>query len=133
MTIWEFPRVYETELRLLNASSSLIQGDCHDPITNTSISPCPLLPVNMPSERELKALEKETEYEVRCPRMMVLSDLFSNSFLFSFPLPLFEIQIFRILYPQYCFSYPNISQCRSLSPPICLSHGRQTDLLETYF
>lgn len=96
-------------------------------------APCPLFPVNMPSERELKALEKETEYEVRCPRMMVLSDLFSNSSLFSFPLPLFEIQIFRILHPQYCFSYPNIPQCQSLSPPNCLSYGRQTDLLETYF
>lgn len=49
MTMWEFPRVYETELRLLNASSSLIQGDCHDPITNTCI--CPMSP--SPSQHAL--------------------------------------------------------------------------------
>ena len=43
MTVWKFPRGYETELRLLNASSSLIQGDCQDSVTNSLIfAPTPL-------------------------------------------------------------------------------------------
>lgn len=33
MVIWKLPRIYEAEWRFLSASSSLIQGGCHDPIT----------------------------------------------------------------------------------------------------
>lgn len=36
--MWKFLRMYEMELRLLNAGSSPIQGECQDPITSSIIS-----------------------------------------------------------------------------------------------
>ena len=62
MTVWKFPRGYETELRLLNASSSVIQGDCQDPVTNSSIfAPTPLYWIF-----QTMVLEKTLESPVDC-------------------------------------------------------------------